>query len=336
MVLSLGIAVFLQQFFLLQQVLLRSRFRFRSAAAQMTVLGVATILFGLPLLTFGLIGLAVSQVLVYVVALAMAGRLLGGIPRPTWDPVIARRLVSVGFPIMLAGLLFGLLTTIDRWLVLIYLDRVQVGYYGIVGITVSGLLLLPGIVSQQYYPRLAFAYGAGQGGEALLALASRQSLISGGLVGVAAIAAAFVAVIGIPRFLPAYETAVVPLLVTLVGLGIYGLGAAFGDLLNTIGAQRRYLADPGACPGRRRRSVGGPPAGGPPACRRCDRLDLQHDHLRHPVVREWTRSDAKDRSGVGDRAGLIVSRLVSELGNVNLPLSEDAGFRLRLRAQAAA
>jgi O-antigen/teichoic acid export membrane protein len=206
------------------------------------VLGVATILFGLPLLTFGLIGLAVSQVLVYVVALAMAGRLLGGIPRPTWDPVIARRLVSVGFPIMLAGLLFGLLTTIDRWLVLIYLDRVQVGYYGIVGITVSGLLLLPGIVSQQYYPRLAFAYGAGQGGEALLALASRQSLISGGLVGVAAIAAAFVAVIGIPRFLPAYETAVVPLLVTLVGLGIYGLGAAFGDLLNTIGAQRRYLA----------------------------------------------------------------------------------------------
>ncbi len=33
-----------------------------------------------------------------------------------------------------------------------------------------------------------------------------------------------------------------PLLITLIGLGIYGLGAAFGDLLNTIGAQRRYLA----------------------------------------------------------------------------------------------
>ena len=106
----------------------------------------------------------------------VASRGRRGIPRSHDD------LVSVGFPIMLAGLLFGLLTTIDRWLILIYLDRVQVGYYGIVGITVSGLLLLPGIVSQQYYPRLAFAYGAGRGGEALLALASRQSLISGGLV----------------------------------------------------------------------------------------------------------------------------------------------------------
>ena len=242
LVLALSVAVLLQQFYLLQQVLLRSRFRFRSAAAQMAVLGGATILIGLPLLTFGLIGLAVSQVVVYVVALAMAARLLGGIPRPMWDPDIARRLVYVGLPIMLAGLLFGLLTTIDRWLILIYLDRVQVGYYGIVGITVSGLLLLPGIVSQQYYPRLAFAYGAGRGGEALLALASRQSLISGGLVCIAALAAAIVATLGIRRFLPEYQEAVVPLLITLIGLGIYGLGAAFGDLLNTIGAQRRYLA----------------------------------------------------------------------------------------------
>lgn len=237
-----SIAVLLQQFFLLQQVLLRSRFRFRPAAAQMLVLGITTLLVGLPLLRLGLVGLAVAQVAVYVVALTLAARLLARTPRPTWDRDIAQRLVSVGLPIMLAGLLFGVLTTIDRWLVLIFLGRMQVGYYGLIGIAVSGLLLLPGIVSQQYYPRLSFAHGAGQGGKALLALATRQSLISGGFVVTAALPTALVAWLAIPRFLPAYQEAVAPLLIVLIGLGIYGLGAAYGDLLNTIGAQRQYLA----------------------------------------------------------------------------------------------
>ena len=237
-----SIAVLLQQFFLLQQVLLRSRFRFRPAAAQMLVLGIFTLLVGLPLLALGLLGLAIAQVAVYVVALLLATRLLARAPRPAWDREIAQRLVSVGLPIMLAGLLFGLLTTVDRWLVLLFLGRIQVGYYGLVGIAVSSLLLLPGIVSQQYYPRLAFTHGAGLGGKALLAFATRQSLISGAFVAVAALPTALVAWLAIPRFLPAYQDAVVPLLIVLVGLGVYGLGAAYGDLLNTIGAQRQYLA----------------------------------------------------------------------------------------------
>jgi O-antigen/teichoic acid export membrane protein len=237
-----GIAVLLQQFFLLQQVLLRSRFRFRPAAAQMLVLGITTLVVGLPLLALGLVGLAVAQVAVYVIALMLAARLLARAPRPAWDRAIALRLVSLGLPIMLAGLLFGLLTTIDRWLVLVFLGRIQVGYYGLVGIAASGLLLLPGIVSQQYYPRLAFAHGAGRGGEALLALATRQSLISGGFVVMAALPTALLTWLAVPRFLPAYQEAVIPLLIVLIGLGIYGLSAAYGDLLNTIGAQRQYLA----------------------------------------------------------------------------------------------
>jgi O-antigen/teichoic acid export membrane protein len=242
LVVLFSIAVLLQQFFLLQQVLLRSRFRFRAAAAQMVVLGITTLLVGLPLLRFGLIGLAVTQVAVYIVALTLATRLLARAPRPVWDPEMARLLVSVGLPIMLAGLLFGLLTTMDRWLVLIFLGQVQVGYYGLVAIAVSSLLLLPGIVSQQYYPRLAFAHGAGLGGNALLAFATRQSLISGGFTAMAALPTALIAWFAIPRILPAYDEAVVPLLIVLIGLSIYGLGAAYGDLLNTIGAQRLYLA----------------------------------------------------------------------------------------------
>jgi O-antigen/teichoic acid export membrane protein len=243
MVALFGIAVLLQQFFLLQQVLLRSRFRYRPAALQQVVLGITTIVAGLPLLLkFGLVGLAAGQVVVYVGGLALAGRMLVRQPRPIWDPAIARGLVVVGLPIMLAGLLFVLLTTVDRWLVLTFLGREQLGYYGLVGIAVSGILLLPGIVSQQYYPRMAFAHGAGRGGRELLNLVGQQSRVSVAIVAGGAVLTAAVSVIGIPQFMPAYQQAVLPIVVVLFGLVVYGLGSAYGDLLNVIGAQRRYLA----------------------------------------------------------------------------------------------
>lgn len=238
-----GISVLLQQFFLLQQVLLRSRFRYRPAALQQLILGIATIAVGLPLLLgFGLVGLAAGQVVVYLGALILAGRMLARIPRLTWHRGIARGLAAVGLPIMLAGLVFGLLTTIDRWLVVTFLGRVQLGFYGLVGIAVSGMLLLPGIVSQQYYPRMAFAYGAGRGGRDLLRLVAQQSRVSGAIVAAGASVTAVASVVGIPRFLPEYQQAILPIVIVMIGLVAYGLGSACGDLLNVIGAQRRYLA----------------------------------------------------------------------------------------------
>lgn len=239
--LLIGLAAALQHPFLLQQVLFRSWFAFRSAALQLTLLGVVVLISGVALVIYGIAGLLVSQIITYVVAIGLGVMLLPHLPRPIWDLAAVRPLIAVGFPIMLAGLMYGFLTTIDRWLVATFLDRADVGYYGLVGIVISGLLLVPQLLSQQFYPRMAFAYGQGQSRIELLHLARTQGALAG--VAVAAIAAmtAAAAFAVVPIALPEYRPSLVPLLVALVGLVGYAFGSGYGNLLNTVGAHRRFL-----------------------------------------------------------------------------------------------
>jgi O-antigen/teichoic acid export membrane protein len=238
----LAAAIFLQQFFLLQQVLFRSRLRFRHASLQLGLTGLAAPLVGgLLVVAAGLDGLLAARVVIICLALALATRLLARLPRPRWHGPTARELIRVGLPIMTASLLFGLLVTIDRWLVLTLMGRVAVGQYGLVAVAISGLLVLPIFVSQQFYPRLAYAHGAARDREELLHICRQQGVLAASMTAAAAVAVALAAWFGIPVFLPEYRAAIVPIVIVLAGLVAYAAGSPYGSLLNVLGRQHRFL-----------------------------------------------------------------------------------------------
>jgi O-antigen/teichoic acid export membrane protein len=239
--LLLGLAVASQQVYLLMQVFFRSRFAFRAVAGQMGLAGVVVLVSGLTLLPLGVAGLSASVVLGHATALLAGARLLPRRPRPRWDPAESRRLISIGFPIMLAGFAFILLTTADRWLVLAFLGREAVGVYGLVGMMVSGLLLVASVAGQQYFPRMAFAFGAGEGGHELASIARSQGRVTA--VAMAAIALPTVAGawIAVTYLLPAYHEALIPLTIMSAGILAYAASSGFGNLLNVVGHHREYL-----------------------------------------------------------------------------------------------
>ncbi len=240
--LLMGLAVATQQLYLLSQVLFRSRFAFRAMAAQMILSGVVVLVAGLGLLRFGIVGLSASVVLANIVALVAAAAFLPRRPRACWDLPETRRLISVGMPIMLAGFAFIVLTTADRWLVLAFLGTESLGVYGLVGMVASGLLLIASVAGQQYFPRLAFAFGAGRGGEELATIARKQgrtTALAIAAISVPTVAGAWVAV---TLFLPAYRDALLPLTIASVGIVIYAASSGFGNLLNAVGHHRAYLA----------------------------------------------------------------------------------------------
>ncbi len=239
--LLLAVAAALQHPFLLEQVLYRSWFAFQAAATQLIVLGLVVLVTGVALVAYGIPGLLVSQVLTYGAAVGLGIRLLPYTPRPRWNPVILRALISVGFPIMVAGLLYGLLTTIDRWLVATFMDRAAVGHYGLVGIVTSGLLLIPQMLAQHFYPRMAFAHGGGSTHAELVQLARSQGIVAGLAVGGLAIGTAVIAYAVVPIALPAYVASLLPLALALVGVVAYAFGSGYGNVLNTVGAHRRFL-----------------------------------------------------------------------------------------------
>lgn len=228
-----------------QQFVLRSRLRFDAASAQQALYGLLTVGAALLLVISGTADFRTAALLygiplVVAITFGVAKAPPATPPRLEIDEV--RRLAAVGFPIMLAGLVFSLFVTLDRWMAITLLGAQRAAPYALASLIAAAMLVVPTVVSQQTYPRMAIARGRGARPEELRAMASRQGIIAAALVTPVAIVMMAFAWLGIPAFLPAYAGAAPAVIV--LGVGFVGLGylTGYGNYLNVVGGQWRYLA----------------------------------------------------------------------------------------------
>ncbi|MEZ0240996.1 MAG: oligosaccharide flippase family protein [Chloroflexota bacterium] len=245
-----ALAVLMTQLFVLQQILFRANLRFREAAGQLGVAAVGAPVVGIPMLRFGVDGLIAARVIVNALVVTVAARRFGRLPRPRLDRAMLAQLISVGLPVMLGGLVFALLITLDRWLADILLGREAVGQYGIVSLAVSALLIVPTFLAQQLYPRISHERGAGAHGQRLLEVAIRFGVLAGLATAALGMAGSVFAVVAIPIVLPEYEEAIIPLIVGALAVSVFALSSGLGYVLNLTGRQRELvLAQAGALVG---------------------------------------------------------------------------------------
>jgi O-antigen/teichoic acid export membrane protein len=228
----------------LQQVVLRSRLRFAAASVQLAAFG------GLAI--GGTVVLWSSARVDFVVAAALYGVALGGAilvglvvnppTAPRLDTPEWRHLAAVGFPIMLSGLLFSLFVTLDRWMAITVLGAETAAPYALASLTAAAMFVLPAVVSQQSYPRMAIACGAGASAADLRSMARRQGRVAAAVTLPVAAAVALFAWVGIPLVLPAYAEASPAAVVLTAGLVVVAYHTGYGNYLNVVGAQWRYLA----------------------------------------------------------------------------------------------
>jgi O-antigen/teichoic acid export membrane protein len=153
-----------------------------------------------------------------------------------------RYLAGIGAPIMLAGFLFSLLTTVDRVLIIVLLGSRELGLYTPVISVLGALMIAPGLVSNVMYPRMGHLYGKTGSHRELLPLVSRMIRLN--YLATLPIAAALGMVfyfLVVPYFLPGYEDSRIPLALSLLAALFLPLGQSMGDLFNVIGWQRLYL-----------------------------------------------------------------------------------------------
>lgn len=69
------------------------------------------------------------------------------------------RLLKIGFPILLYGFIFTTLLSVDRFMIIAFLGRVQLGYYSIATMMAGYLILLPNLLYTVLFPRFYEAFG---------------------------------------------------------------------------------------------------------------------------------------------------------------------------------
>jgi O-antigen/teichoic acid export membrane protein len=227
-----------------QQFILRSRLRFDAASAQQATFGGLALVTAAFLATRGDANFATAAVLygAPMMAAVLLGVVLAPPPNaPRLDLVEMRRLAGIGFPIMLAGLVFSLFVTLDRWMAITLLGPERAAPYALASLVAAAMLVIPTVVSQQTYPRMAIARGSGAPAAELRAMARHQGLVAVGLVAPVAIVIVLFAWLGLPVVLPRYVAATPPIVVLSLGFVVLGYLTGYGNYLNVAGGQWRYL-----------------------------------------------------------------------------------------------
>ncbi len=228
-----------------QQFILRSLLRFDAASTQQAMFGVLAIAGAVALAVNGAADFRTAALLYGIpllVAIAAGLFLTPPAMPPQLDLEELRRLAAIGFPIMLAGLVFSLFVTLDRWTAITLFGPAGAAPYALASLIAAAMLVVPTVVSQQTYPRMAMARGRGASADELRAMARRQGIIAVALVTPIAAAIAAFAWLGIPLLLPAYASAAPATVVLSLGFIVLGYLTGYGNYLNVVGGQWRYLA----------------------------------------------------------------------------------------------
>jgi len=150
------------------------------------------------------------------------------------------QLVRLGFPMMIIGLSYSLMTTLDRVLIINFLGAEQLGYYALGPLVLAALTYLPATINQVIYPKLGERYGATGEVRSVTGYVIRPTVITAYLM-------AFVlggAYLGLPlllHLLPKYNAGLPAARILFAGFYFLSLVGASANLLVTINRQMQYL-----------------------------------------------------------------------------------------------
>lgn len=212
-----------------------SSLQYTGAVAYPALVLPATMWWGLP-------GFILAQAVCYLVLSLVASRSLHGLFRARWDVPAARRLVSIGFPIMLVGVVFTLFSTIDRWVVSAHLGELALGHYSLTIMALAAVALLPQVFSQLVYPRMAASWAARHDPTELRRHMTWQRTATLAAVVPTSLILAALAHWGTRTFLPEYQAGATPMVVAMAAPIFYSAGQGYGNALNVLGRQYVYLA----------------------------------------------------------------------------------------------
>ena len=229
------------------QVYLKSDKRFYQISYQQCVFAALLPVVTIPLvIVYKLPGFILGQTIaILAVSFLIIVRFIHFNLRPKLDIQESIRLIKVGFPIMAVGLLYGLLTTVDRWVIVSFLGVEPLGYYSLAIMVMGFLSLVPMVIAQQIYPRMAETYGRTSSYTDLKKWIIRQTIMALGVTAPLLVGVYFIFPLIVERFLPAYMPGMAAMKIILVGLLFFPLAGGFGNFLNTVDKQVYYMVAQG-------------------------------------------------------------------------------------------
>ena len=207
-----------------------SHSRFRAASSIITFYSIALLFLTVILVwRFNIWGQLISIFLVPLVTISFVYIKKKHLFSIRFDSHVYLQIVKVGLPLILIGMGYTFLITVDRLLIVRFYDMTTLGYYGLAIMAFVFSQQVPDAISQVIYPKLNLVFGQSSRIDKL----DKVSILPSILLSIAMplLIGTFIYILPfiVKAFLPAYVNGIVPAELIIIPIAIYGI-----NILNTL------------------------------------------------------------------------------------------------------
>ena len=150
-----------------------------------------------------------------------------------------KKLIQIGFPVLMVGILYEFMLTIDKVLLTMMVSTSELGIYSLASMIFRGCFILGIAMSTYYIPDIIKCHGARDYSEMIRLSKHLQKISVIFIILVSVVISIFYKYV-ISNYMPEYSLIKYPLIIMLVSAAIMPL-ALYGNILNIISRQKVYF-----------------------------------------------------------------------------------------------
>ena len=150
------------------------------------------------------------------------------------DKVMLKMILISGMPLLINGLIWTIVNSIDKFVILGFIDTEALGMYGIAQNAFSYMVLIPSAMSQLFYVKMGKEYGKNNDINDLVNVSMKYSSLLAAITSLLALLAFFFLPIVVELLMPKYIYGVSASQILILGLSVYAATLINGNILTIL------------------------------------------------------------------------------------------------------
>jgi len=238
-----AIVVIFQQIFYFYQYYLRSEKKFFLFGKILLVYSITYFIFIILLIMrFRLEGVFFAMLLAYIIAIFYLSKKDEFKLRIKVMPKNTVQLMKIGFPLLMLGTMALFFVSIDKIMIIKFMDKVQLGYYSFAAIVAGIVSFIPQGIGSIIFPHLLEKYGEKEDKAHIKNYLFQPTLIISYLLPIVVGLVFITAPVAIYYILPKYLPGIMPFKILICAIFFMSVTSASNNFLITINEERKILS----------------------------------------------------------------------------------------------
>ncbi len=183
---------------------------------------------------FGYLGLYAQSFLSAMVGIVLCYKYCFKDFHFNWNHRIIKDLLLSGIPLLVNNLIWTVVGSIDKFVILVFMDTTRLGYYSIATMAFSTMVLIPQTMSNVFYIKINKEYGKNRDKNTLVEASQKYTWLSSVCTGLICLVGYYFLPIFIERVMPNYDNGISAAQITILGIAIYSSTMLFGNIFTIL------------------------------------------------------------------------------------------------------